>query len=69
MQQLDVTVCGSSSSTLADRKEQMLCGDHAVMEVVGQFGFDRCHSLKAAQGRQPRAWQARGGLLLVASSI
>lgn len=61
MQQLDVTIRGSSSSTLADRKEQMLCEDHAVMEVVGQFGFDGCHSLKAALGRQPRQLWAEHG--------
>lgn len=69
MKQLDVIVLGYSSSTLTDRKEQMLCEDHAVMEVVGQLGLDGCHSLTAAPGRQTRAWQAWGGLLPVASSI
>lgn len=27
----------------------MLCEDHAVMEVVGQFGLDGCHSLMLLQ--------------------
>lgn len=47
----------------------MLREDHAVLEVLGQFGLDGCHSLMAALGRQPGTRQARGGLLSVASSI
>lgn len=48
---LDIVVLGSSSSVLADRKEQMLHEEHAVVEVVGLFGFDGCHFLLAAPSR------------------
>lgn len=65
----NVTVLGGSSSTLADRKEQMLREDHTVMEVAGQLVLGGCHSLTAAPGRQAGTWQAGEGLLLVASSI
>lgn len=37
----------------------MLREDHAVMEIVGRFGLDGCHSLTAAPGRQPGMRQAR----------
>eukprot|EP00073_Rattus_norvegicus_P041234 XP_008770428.1 PREDICTED: uncharacterized protein LOC102548061 isoform X1 [Rattus norvegicus] len=47
----------------------MPCEDHAVMDVVEQFGFDGCHSLTASPGRQPETLQGPGGLFSVASSI
>jgi hypothetical protein len=53
----------------SDRKEQMLCEDHAVMDVVEQFGFDGCHSLTASPGRQPETLQGPRDLFSVASSI
>lgn len=38
----------------------MLCEDHAVMDVVEQFGFDGCHSLTDSPGRQPETLQGQG---------
>lgn len=38
----------------------MLCEDHAVMDVVEQFGFDGCHSLTAPPGRQLGTLQGQG---------
>lgn len=60
----NVTVLGGSRAMLADRKGQMLREDPTVTEAACG-----CHSLTVAPGRRPGTWQAREGLLLVASSI
>lgn len=54
---------------LADRKGQTLREDPTVTEAAGQRVLGGCHSLTVAPGRRPGTWQAREGLLLVASSI